>query len=125
MRVDAAYKATKCAAPDEHGEPGSLRDRNPHGQSVRPLPRGTVCARGPHDSEGSGKGQYAGPNRGLDGFSGEASSIEAIEAAPARIGIGQMEGQCAQVALGGDEFAVAEHVLRRDRFTLNPGVARE
>ena len=61
MRVEPAKKAAKCAAPDEHGEPGSLRDRNPHRQVARPLSRAPIRTRGPHDSEGSGKGQYADP----------------------------------------------------------------
>src|SRR5665811_1595065 len=59
MRADGADEATKCAAPDQHGEPGPFRDRNPHHEAARPRQRGPIPTRGPHNSEALPNGQYA------------------------------------------------------------------
>ena len=37
-------QAAECAAPDEQGEPGPLRDGNPHHEAARPLRRGPIPA---------------------------------------------------------------------------------
>ena len=110
-------------APDEHGEPKSLRDRNPHHEGIHPLRRGLIRARGPHDSEGSAKGQYGPPQCGLVTL--EAGGIEAVEPAPERVGIGQLLRQGPQIALGGEEFGVAADFLRRNWHTGDARIARQ
>src|SRR5262249_51365150 len=125
MRVDTAEKSAESTASDEHGEPGSLRHRNPNRQMAHPLRRVPVRARDSHDSEGSGNGQYAGLDRKLKRFSSKAWRIKSIKPTPARVGIGQMQRQGPQIAGGGDKFGVTEYVLRRNRFARNTGVARQ
>ncbi len=63
---------------------------------ARPLRRGLILALDPYDSEGSPKVQY----RRLR-FTDEPGGVEAVEAAPARVGIGQLLRQRAQIAVGG------------------------
>ena len=62
---------------------------------------------------------------GIRPCAGEPGGIEAVEAAPARVGIGQLLRQGAQVAFGGDEFGVAAHLLRRNRLAGDARVARQ
>ena len=116
MRVDAAEQAAEGAAPDKHGQPWSLRDRNARHEGARPLRRGLILARNPHDSEGSPKVQYADPrvNQAFRALPVEPGGVEAVEPAQARIGVGQLQRQRAQVAVGGEEFGEAADLRRCD-----------
>src|SRR5579863_3637222 len=51
--------------------------------------------------------------------------IEAVEAGEARIRIGQLAGQGAQVAIFADELAAAENLRRRDRHPPHAVLARK
>src|ERR1019366_10217601 len=109
----AAEQAAECAAPDKHGEPGQLRDRNPHHEGARPLRRGPILAHNPYDSEGSPKVQYARPPRELRRFlsslAGEPGGIEPVEPAPARVGVGELRRAGAQGAVRREGFGAAAY----------------
>ena len=74
-------------------------------------------------AKGRERSNMPGPER--LSLAGEPGGIESVEPAPARIGVGQLQRQRAQVAVGGEELGAAADFLRCNRHAGDARIARQ